>query len=46
MRQQNAHNMIWSTGNGGRRIAAVGFIEMMTAVIRDSRDHERAVVVP
>ncbi len=27
-------------------IAAVRFIEMMSAVIRDSGDHQRAVVVP
>ena len=45
MRQQNSHDIIWSRGNGGRGIAAVRFIEMMSAVIRDSGDHQRAVVV-
>ena len=46
MRQQNAQDISGCSGNGGRGITAVGFIEMVSAVIRDSGDHQRAVVVP
>ena len=45
MRQQNAQDISGRSGDGGRGIAAVRFIEMMSAVIRDSGDHQRAVVV-
>src|SRR5688500_11929177 len=46
MRQQNSHDIVRCTGNGCRGIAAMRFIKVVSAVIRDPGNYQRVVVMP